>query len=413
MFSRLGAARLNSRVETWAALGLAVVLGFFLVSGVIAYANIQSLRENNQRVVQTHDVLVAIDAVLSTAQDAETGQRGFLLTGSDRYLEPYTQAVGAMPERMDAVRSLTRDNPRQQAIVAQLQRRVDAKLAELAETIALRRSEGSAAALAVVQTDRGKVEMDGVRDRLAAMAAEELRLRQQYLAEMETAYRAAVVSGVLTALLGAALTVVVFLLIRRSARARARQDWLRAGQVGLAEAMGGDQTIEEVAAKVLAFLSRYAGVQAGALFKGEGGRFRRVATLGVPAEAPVPQGFALKEGLLGQVASDGQALLLTDIPDGYLTFGSALGQDKPRHLLIAPAEADSIVNAVIELGFLHQPDGRARRAGRRTGTRAGRPGRRPRLEDRPRARRTSTPDARPAGPPSPAPRRRSARSLGR
>jgi len=60
MFSRLGAARLNSRVETWAALGLAVVLGFFLVSGVIAYANIQSLRENNQRVVQTHDVLVAI-----------------------------------------------------------------------------------------------------------------------------------------------------------------------------------------------------------------------------------------------------------------------------------------------------------------------------------------------------------------
>ena len=357
MFSRLGAARLNSRVEGWAALGLAVVLGFFIVSGVIAYANIQGLRENNQRVVQTHDVLVAIDAVLSTAQDAETGQRGFLLTGSDRYLEPYTQAVGAMPERMDTVRSLTRDNPRQQAIVAQLQRRVDAKLDELAETIDLRRSEGSAAALAVVETDRGKVEMDGVRDRLAAMAAEELRLRQQYLAEMQTAYRAAVVSGALTALLGAALTVVVFLLIRRSARARARHDWLRAGQVGLAEAMGGDQTIEDVAAKVLAFLSRYAGVQAGALFKGGGGRFRRVATLGVPAEATVPQGFALKEGLLGQVASDGQALLLTDIPDGYLTFGSALGRDKPRHLLIAPAEADSIVNAVIELGFLHQPDG--------------------------------------------------------
>jgi signal transduction histidine kinase/CheY-like chemotaxis protein/CHASE3 domain sensor protein len=356
MFSRPGAARLNSRVETWAALGLALVLGFFLVSGVIAYANIQALRENNQRVVQTHDVLVATDSILSTAQDAETGQRGFLLTGNDRYLEPYTQAVGAIPERMHDVRNLTRDNPRQQAIVEQLQRRVDAKLAELAETIALRRSEGAAAALAVVETDRGKIEMDGVRDRLAAMAAEELRLRQQYLAEMQTAYRAAVVSGTLTALLGAILTVAVFLLIRRSARARARQDWLRAGQVGLSGAMGGDQTIEEVSAQVLAFLSRYASAQAGAVFKGEGGRFRRVATLGVPAEAPVPLGFALKEGLLGQVAFDGQPLLLTDIPEGYLTFGSALGQDKPRHLLIAPAEADSVVNAVVELGFLHQPD---------------------------------------------------------
>ena len=51
----------------------------------------------------------------------------------------------------------------------------------------------------------------------------------------------------LSALLGGVLTVSVFLLIRRSARARARQDWLRSGQVGLAEAVSGDLTLEQLA----------------------------------------------------------------------------------------------------------------------------------------------------------------------
>ena len=48
-------------------------------------------------------------------------------------------------------------------------------------------------------------------------------------------------------------------------------------------------------------------------------------------------------------------LLLTDVPEGYLTVGSALGRDKPRHLVIAPARVDGSVNGVIELGFLHPP----------------------------------------------------------
>src|SRR5690606_37750981 len=92
--------------------------------------------------------------------------------------------------------------------------------------------------------------------------------------------------------------------------------------------------------------------------KGEGGLYRRVAALGVPSDASVPQRFGQREGLLGQVASEGEILTRTDVPDGYLTIGSALGRDKPRHLAIAPARADGAVNAVMELGFLHAPDDR-------------------------------------------------------
>lgn len=126
--------------------------------------------------------------------------------------------------------------------------------------------------------------------------------------------------------------------------------------MGLAEAMMGDQSLEQLGDSILAYLGLYAGVQAAALFKGEGGQYRRIAALGVPSDAAIPDRFGLREGLLGQVAADGQALRVSDVPDGYLTIGSALGRDKPRHLIISPAQADGAVNAVLELGFLHAPD---------------------------------------------------------
>lgn len=296
---------------------------------------------------------------LSTIQDAETGQRGYLLTGDDRYLEPYQRAAAAVTPNVEAVGSLVRDNPTQQSNVAQLRRSLEAKLAELRETIDLRRAGGPGAALAVVKTDRGKAQMDAIRSRLQAMRQEEQRLRLIRVSEMEAAQRTAVLSGVLSGLFGAFLTVIVFTMIRGNARARARQAWLQAGQVQLAEAMMGEKSVEQLSDSILSFLSRYVGSHAGAVFKGEAGEFRLAASLGVPSDAPIPERFLRKEGLLGQVAAEGRPVLIHDVPEGYLSVGSAFGRDKPRHLLIVPAIADGAVNAVIELGFLQPVDDQA------------------------------------------------------
>jgi CheY-like chemotaxis protein/CHASE3 domain sensor protein len=349
---------IRTGAEVGTVFGLAVVLAFFLLSGAIAYLNIQTLRSNNDKVLHSHEVLIALDELLSTTQDAETGQRGYLLTGDAKYLEPYDRAIAATASRLDTVASLTADNPVQRANVALLRPHVDAKFAELRETIDLRRTKGPDAALAIVTTDRGKVEMDAIRAQADAMRQEEVRLRQIRLAEMDGAFKTALVSGILSGLFGALLTVVVFILIRRNALVRARQQWLQGGQVGLAEAMMGDKSVEQLSDSILAFLARYLGVQAGALFYGEEDHYSRAATLGVPSDADIPIGFGLKEGLLGQVAADGQAMIVRDVPKGYLTIGSALGRDTPRHLVIVPAHADDLVNAVIELGFLHAVDDR-------------------------------------------------------
>ena len=348
----------GSKAEAWATLGIGLVLTFFLATGLVAYFNVEVLRTNNQKIIHTHRVIVAVDELLSTAQDAETGQRGYLLTGDLQYLQPYEAASVAIDRRLDEVAVLTRDNPEQQAHLQRLRRHVAAKMEELDGAIRARRADGVQAALARIATDRGKQEMDAIRAEIGLMRQEEQRFRLQRLAEMDAAYRTALISGVLSGLLGAVLTVVVFMLIRRSVRARARQEWLHRGQVGLADVMMGDQSMSALADKILAYLARYAGVQAAALFKGEGGVYRRIATLGVPGEAAVPERFGHREGLLGQVAAEGEVLVLSDVPEGYLTIGSALGRDKPRHLVIAPARADGEVNAVLELGFLGPVDER-------------------------------------------------------
>jgi hypothetical protein len=205
----------------------------------------------------------------------------------------------------------------------------------------------------VVNTDRGKAEMDAIRVQLVAMDQAEADLREKQLAEMADAYQTALASGILSCALGIILTGIVAFLIRRATLARQRQEWLQSGQVGLGSAMLGDQRTEQLGDNILQFLARYLDAHAGALFVGGGDNYRRVSMYGVPSGANIPERFAQKEGLLGQAAVEGRPFIIRDVPDGYLTIASSLGQDNPRHLVISPAIADGAVNTVIELGFLN------------------------------------------------------------
>jgi CHASE3 domain sensor protein len=177
------------------ALSLTAALVFFVMSGAVAYLNLRMLREDSGNIDQSHQVITTLDGLLSSAQDAETGQRGFLLTNDERYLAPYNSAVGELPAKLA---QLARDNPSQAPRLSSLRAHVSAKLAELKNAIDLRRTEGLEAALAVVNSDRGKAEMDAIRAEIAAMAQEEAALRSTRLAEMGAAQNIALASGLLS-----------------------------------------------------------------------------------------------------------------------------------------------------------------------------------------------------------------------
>ena len=340
------------------ALSLAGAIVFFLISGAFAYINLKTLRENTEAIVHSHEVIITLDELLSSTQDAETGQRGFLLTNNERYLDPYNTAFDTIPAKIQEIGELTSDNPAQVRRLPILKQHVDAKLAELKQTIDLRRSQGLDAALAVVNSDRGKVAMDAVRGQLSAMSREEAVLRAKRLEEMNNAYGTALLSGVLAGILGILLTIAIGVLIRRSTLARRREEWLQAGNLGLASAMMGDQRTEQLGGSILTYLANHVGAVAGAIFVGGSDAYKRSSTYGVPADAKLPDLVRPREGLLGQVAVEGKPVIVNDVPENYLEFGSALGRDKPRHLVLAPAAIDNNVNTVIELGFLRPVDER-------------------------------------------------------
>lgn len=112
---------------------------------------------------RTREILTSVQRLFSIVQDAETGQRGFLLTGEERYLAPYYLAIQLTSAEVAKVRSLLTRPGDQPGDATRLNTLVDQKLGELHRTIEIRRTQGSQAALDVVLTDRGKILMDEIR----------------------------------------------------------------------------------------------------------------------------------------------------------------------------------------------------------------------------------------------------------
>ncbi|KAF1007263.1 MAG: Autoinducer 2 sensor kinase/phosphatase LuxQ [Luteibacter sp.] len=345
--------RTRADLRTLVALGIVIV--FFICSGLLAAANIRTIRDDNSLVIRSQETVGALGDILSSVQDAETGQRGFLLTGNDRYLEPYRNALGIIPARLDAIGSAVAGDAAQSMRLREMRARIQDKLEELRETIELRRSRGLDAALGIVNSDRGKAAMDDIRARLTSMRAAEYDQRAKRLAEMETAYSTAWTSGGASALLGIGLTFFVGVMIRRNSAARERDAWLQAGRLELGAAMAGDKDMGELSGLILSFLARFLRAEAGVLFTPTTTGFDRSGAVGVaPDDA---DGESRPQGsLLSRAVEERRVVVVSDVPETYFQVGSGLGKAPPRHLVIAPAVSDGQVQGVLELGFFHAVD---------------------------------------------------------
>lgn len=168
-----------TRIPWSRALSPGLLLGFAITTAVVAATPLISLRtigavqDANESAARTFDVRTAAARLLAAAVDAETGQRGFLITESPAYLEPYDQAPAATRAALARIRQLTAGDASQLADVNLLERAATAKLAELAATIRLRRERGFEAARAVVATDAGNQTMDEMRAIVARVVARE------------------------------------------------------------------------------------------------------------------------------------------------------------------------------------------------------------------------------------------------
>jgi len=167
-------------------LGFGLVLCLFVGVGLVSYVNLQEQREASVWHDHTYEVIEHILLVENFLKDAETGQRGYLLTGKTEYLEPYEQGVGNVSIEIEHLQELTKDNPKQQNQIEKLQVLTEKKINEMQETIGLMNDDNKEAALALVSSDKGKKTMDRIRDKIASMQNEEKRLLQERGKRLQT-----------------------------------------------------------------------------------------------------------------------------------------------------------------------------------------------------------------------------------
>lgn len=155
----------------------AATVGVLLV-GVMVATTLQVERERRSIAMVQHTFVVdeLLAALLSILTDAETGQRGYLITGRESYLQPYADSVARVGRQIGRIAAETGDNPGQQARIARLRPLVDQKLGELDRTIALRRLGQGDEAIRLVLSDEGKMTMDAIRVVVGEMREEEARL---------------------------------------------------------------------------------------------------------------------------------------------------------------------------------------------------------------------------------------------
>lgn len=208
-------------------LGFALSCAILAFVGATSYHRLAELKDASRLVAHTHEVRTELERILSLLTDAETSQRGFLLTGAASYLEAYNAALASLPARLERLRSLTVDNPRQQERLAALDALIRRKATDLRATVVAREPRGFELPARIAIADESKRLMDQIRTIVDAMGAEEGRLLTERTQREERAGRNAVFTTGGGLGLALVLAVAATMLLNQAIRERGRSDAAR------------------------------------------------------------------------------------------------------------------------------------------------------------------------------------------
>src|SRR5206468_3111587 len=159
--------------------GFFLALAIWLTIGSLLYRNTSEQAQEARWLSHTYDALAKIQELLLRLTDAETARRGFVMSGSGRFLTHYNNAVERANTTFNQLRALTGDNPRQQQTCDALQTLMRQRFAVYSESIALQMKPEKDAAAQLRLTETGQVIMENIRAMIAEMDAAERGLLQQ------------------------------------------------------------------------------------------------------------------------------------------------------------------------------------------------------------------------------------------
>ena len=195
--------------------GFGLASAILVLIGLFSYRETRVLIEQTNQVRQTEEKINRLESLLSSIKSVETGQRGYVLTGQQLYLEPYKTALKKIGPKLEELKNLTADKPEQQKQIYKLQPLITKKLAELKQTIELRQNKGMNAALQVILTNRGQNLMDDIRLLIRNTQKQNQDLLKQQLKATEASANNTILTLAIAIVMNLSVLTVVYYFIYR------------------------------------------------------------------------------------------------------------------------------------------------------------------------------------------------------
>lgn len=336
-----------------------IVCAFILFGvAIFSFNNSKKYIESNALVDLTNQIVYQFEQILISTIDTETGVRGYVITGSDAYLEPLTNASIKAAEHLDKVKELIIDKQGQQKNIEELEKELKLRFVHLSNTIEFRKNDFEKAKVSVVSGE-------AIQDRIRKIIERAVQRQHTLLVERKQASENDAsnfnIVFVILLLIIIMILVIVYVIVSSNLKALKRaeaetagKNWLLTGSTELNDKLKGDQSIEELASNTISFLCTYLKANIGAVYQFDDKENALLLcgqyAFSSPNDTKVK--FALNEGLIGQAAREQKQISLIDLTEEQIRITSSVLNAKPKNLLITPFLFEGKTAGVIEIGRL-------------------------------------------------------------
>lgn len=395
-------------------IGLGISLFLLIISSTASYISIKNLIKSADLVVESNAIINDVDNVVSMLKDAETGQRGYLITGNPVFLEPYDRSIAKTDSLFVKLMTKTKDNAFEQQKLKELRVIIDKRMEILVSTIQTKKKLGNIQESILLE---GKVYMDNARQIIREIRVEEKRWLQSRMADMNALSGYAPFLIILAAILSLLSTIFFYrkvsgefnervLLYQQlqqvnedtskridtiksiahqistgnykvriqehskdglgilstslNAMAEALQssftqledkDWMQTGIADLNDKMVGDKAITTLCSDILVAVAEHTKSAVGAFYIAENQQLQLVSGYALDIQEKKKK-LMPGEGLVGQAFVSKKTIILEKIPKDENTISYASGQTKPNAIVAFPILRNGEALAVIELATL-------------------------------------------------------------
>ena len=403
------------KFRTLLSLGYLLVFVLMIILAFVTYNGISSLRDTAGWVTHTQKVIRMANLLEKQLIDMETGQRGFLITGKDDFLEPHNEGKIRFAKIIAQLKKLVSDNPAQVKQLNNIEKLVEQwlKVAVEPEIIARREIKKSKSSMknisALLEKGTGKMMMDNLRNKFTDFLQVERDLL--LIREKDAKYIAKV--NILIVILGTIMAIVLgitgmliisrFILrqlggepsviagitgsiaegkldidvgsessstgifasiktmlisLKTNKKLVENQDWLKTGIVQLNDIVRGEGDVNKLSLKIISEMTSYIGAQIGALYlldeTGGDDSLVLAGSYAYKKRKNLSNRFKSGEGLVGQAFLERQQIVISNVPEDYIKITSGLGESVPRFIVETPFLFEDKVIGVIEIGTIHE-----------------------------------------------------------